>query len=100
MKKECFSCQKSAPKTVQDSLRLYKKIYEQTGRSFYFYKESENGKIKVADSESFKVVLPKFKNNKGANWCHIAEFGAVENDNVFGDSENAKLKATKREGKR
>jgi len=81
--KECFSCQKNAPQTTKELLSLHKRIYEQKGISFWFYRESENGQIKISDDASFKSILPKIKENVGAEWCHIAEFGNATNDNVF-----------------
>ena len=81
MKKECFSCQKNAPKNTFDLLSLHKRIYDQKGLVFWFYKENEKSKIFITDEFSFKKILPTIKDNIGAEWCHIAEFGSAANDN-------------------
>ena len=95
MKNECFSCQKNAPINTIQRLELHKRIYEQTGKVFYYFRESINGKTKIADNESFKSILPRIKKNKGSEWCHIAEFGQSTNDNVLGNTNDAKPKITK-----
>jgi hypothetical protein len=89
MKKECFSCQKNAPKNTFDLLSLHKRIYDTKGISFWFYKESEKGQTLITDEASFKKILPKIKDNIGAEWSHIAEFGNVTNDNIPKDIANA-----------
>ena len=93
--KKCFSCQNKAPYTLKNSLLLHKNIYETTGVSFWFFKESENDKVKIADNESFNKILPKIKDNDGAEWRHISEFGNATNENVSKNIANAKPKAIK-----
>jgi hypothetical protein len=95
MRKKCFSCQHGAHQTVLSSLELHKKIYEQTGKVFWFFKESKDGQTKIASDGSFKVIKEKIKNNVGAEWSHIAEFGHAVNDNVSKDTPNKKPKAIK-----
>jgi hypothetical protein len=97
--KECFSCQKNAPQTTKELLSLHKKIYEQKGIVFWFYKESEKSQIKIADDTSFKNILPKIKDNDGAEWCHISEFGNATNDNVFENTSNQEPEIVKPKSK-
>jgi hypothetical protein len=97
---KCFSCQKGAPKTVIDMLLLHKKIYETTGKVYWFFRESETGQTKIANDKSFKVILPTIRENNGAEWRHIAEFGNVTNDNVSKHIEDEKPKTSKRKSKK
>lgn len=100
MKTKCFSCQNDAPYSLKNSLQIHKDLYEKTGVVYWFFKEEENGKVKIADNESFKKILPKIKDNVGGQWCHIAEFGTTTDENIFGDNSNKKPKAVKPKGKR
>lgn len=95
MGKECFSCQQNAPLSLKQRLELHLKIYNQTGEVFWFFKESTNDNVKIADAKSFSKILEQIKDNEGAQWCHIAEFGQSNNDNVFRDTKDEKPKTTK-----
>lgn len=93
MKKKCFSCQHGANSTLLSSLELHKKIYDTTGKVFWFFKEGTNGQTKIASDGSFKIIKEQIKDNVGAEWSHIAEFGQSSNDNVSKDTPNKKSKA-------
>jgi len=97
--KECFSCQKGAPLTVKERLILHKRLYEQTGKGFWFFREGLTGQTKIANDKSFETILPSLKEIEGSEWCHIAEFGHVVNDNVSKDNTRQKPKAIKSESK-
>ena len=96
MKNECFSCQKTAPQSIQERLALHKRIFEQTGEVFYFFRENTNGQTKITDAKSFNTILEQIKNNEGAEWCHIAEFGQSTNDNVSKHTKDKKPEIIKR----
>ncbi len=96
---ECFSCQKKASYTLKNSLLLHKSIYETNGQVFWYFKENENDKVKICDNESFKKILPKIRDIEGANWCHIAEFGATTDEDFSKNTSNAKSKITKPKSK-
>ena len=100
MKTKCFSCQNNAPYSLKNSLQIHKDLYEKTGVVYWFFKEEENGKVKIADNESFNNILPKIKNNIGVQWCHIAEFGTTTDENILRDNTNEKPKTVKQKGKR
>lgn len=74
MKKQCFSCQKNAPRNDIQRLEYYQKRYNENGEVFYFYKENENDKLRIADANSFKNILPELKTIPTAEWAHIADF--------------------------
>ena len=100
MKTKCFSCQNNAPYSLKNSLQIHKDLYEKTGVVYWFFKEEENGKVKIADNESFNKILPKIKNNIGVQWCHIAEFGTTTDENILGNNPNEKPKTVKQKSKR
>jgi hypothetical protein len=99
MKKKCFSCQEGAPFTITNLLQLHKNIFEQTGQVFWYFKNELNGQTKIADNESFKKILPNLQQNDGAEWCHIAEFGATKNDNVSKNTSNKGYNTAKSKSK-
>jgi hypothetical protein len=99
MKKKCFSCQHGANSTLLSSLELHKKIYDTTGKVFWFFKESKEGQTKIASDESFKIIKEQIKDNAGAEWSHIAEFGQPSNDNLSKNTANKKSKAVASESK-
>jgi hypothetical protein len=100
MKTKCFSCQNDAPYSLKNSLQIHKDLYEKTGVVYWFFKEEENGKVKIADNESFNKILPKIKDNIGVQWCHIAEFGTTADENILRDNPNEKLETAKPKSKR
>lgn len=74
MSKECFSCQKNAPKTDIERLRQYKRMYDNKEGSYFFYKESKNDTLKIIDAKEFQTILPILKKKRTSNWAHIADF--------------------------
>jgi hypothetical protein len=99
MSKKCFSCQSGAPLTTIQSLELHKRIFEQTGQVFWYFKDELNGKTKIADEKSFSKILPTIQTIDGAEWCHIAEFGNVNNDKVSTNIANKGYKSVKSKSK-
>ncbi len=98
-KNKCFSCQHGANSTTLNSLELHQKIWKDTGKVFWFFKENKDGQTKIASDESFKIIKEQIKDNVGAEWSHIAEFGHAVNDNVSKDNRNEKLKTVASESK-
>jgi hypothetical protein len=76
----CFSCGKTFKGTVNDLLQMYKQDYLKRGVERYFFKENENGDVKICSKESFKrvyelLIQPNLMN--GAEYAHIKEFRNV-----------------------
>jgi len=94
MKKQCFSCQRTASNSLKLELELHKRKFEQTGKVYWFYKENKEETTKIANNESFNKILGQIKDNDGAEWCHIAEFGNAINDNVHKNNSNKKSKTS------
>lgn len=91
--KKCFSCQLGANQTTLTSLEIHKRDYEQTGQVYWFYKADKDSQTQIADDDSFRKIKERIKDNEGAEWSHIAEFGRTSNDNVPENTQNKKSKA-------
>ena len=63
--KQCFTCGENA----RNILNIYKKIYETTNESYYFFKDKK-GRINVTTAEDFK----KIKKSKYTEYAHISEY--------------------------
>jgi len=73
----CFSCGQTFNGSVNELLQRYKLDYIQRGVERYFFKESENGDVKIINKDQFKYyfdnhIKPNFKN--GAEYAHIKEY--------------------------
>lgn len=73
----CYSCGKSLPLGVQNTLRRFWHKYQTTGQEFYFYKLHEKGDTFIVSKQQFnEIFTTKIKPNleKGAEYSHISEF--------------------------
>ena len=87
----CFSCGETFNGDVKFQLNKYKKIYEQTGQSYVYYKLEENGEIFICKTKQFfDVIKPNLFTKKaiknGAEFALIQEFGQTSNIEVLGDN--------------
>lgn len=73
----CFTCGRTFNGSVKELLKVYKQDYQERGTERYFYKEHDQGDIKIVKKTQFKTVFkhqiqPNFKN--GAEYAHIKEY--------------------------
>lgn len=73
----CFTCGRSFNGDVNKSLLAFKKQFEVSGISRYFYRLEANGEIFTCRASSFKTIFKEqIKPNldNGAEYSHISEY--------------------------
>ena len=73
----CFSCGQTFNGSVNDLLQRFKRDYLERGVDRYFYKDSENGDVKIIKKNQFDYIFktqiqPNF--DKGSEYAHISEY--------------------------